>query len=290
MPSKVVAHIVIVNLVLWTTFLITACSTSSQHESDRYIEKAQRAHEADRVAEARTFARLALEDGRRASEAREILAALSRARADKLTSEGEYLSAHDAYLEAADYESTPSRRGQDRVNALQAGDRAGLADDTLMELALVALQDLPRDIELRSDIARRAEDRGAHELAIDQYLWLFSAQPENTGVGLRLGILYLNQDRPNDAVSVLQRVYELEPNNVQAALNLAAGYTELLLYREAAEIFQQLQQRFPEHPAVLRRHADFEEARGRHHRARELRQKAGDASPGIEQREMRPLR
>lgn len=290
MPSKVVARLIIVNLVLWTTVLIAACSTSSSHESDHYIDEARNAKQADRIDEARALAELAIDEGRRKGEAREILAEIYRLRAAQWIEEEEFLRAHKDYLDAAEHEPTASLRGQDRVDAITYGDAAGLPPEDLLALTLLALQDLPGDSDLRRNAARRAEDLGDHDLAIEQYLWLFSADPEDSRAGLRLGILFMDRERFNDAVSVLERVYELEPDNVQAALNLAAGYTEIRHHNGAVEIYERLLESFPDHPAVLRHYADLEEARGRHGRAQQLRQRAGDASPGVEQREMRPLR
>lgn len=289
MASKVVARVFIVNLALSATFLVVACASSSSHD-DEYLREAQRAKEAERVDEARTLAELALEEGRRTGEARELLAALSRTRAAEMTEIGDHLRAHSAYLDAADVEPTRSQRGLDLVDALNAADRAGLPDDALIELAQRALRHRPHDVELHREIARLAEDIGEDALAAEHYLWLFSADPDDTHAGLRLGLIYIALDRPADAASVLQRVYNAQPENVQAALNLANVYATLRHHDKAAELFEDLLEQFPNHPAVLRNYADFEERRGDHARARTLREKAGQATPGVERREMRPLR
>ena len=290
MPKKVVAHHRVVNFVVAALLGLTACSTSSQGAGDEYLAQAQEAQQEDQIAEARVYAELALEEGRREAEARRMLAELARARGEDRTERGDHQGALEAYLKAADYETSPERRGQDLVDALQAAQQAQLPMEERLQLVHRALEDRPHDHELRRKIAHVAEDRGDDATAAEQYLWLFSADPEDIQSGLRLGIIYMALDRPGDAASILQQVYDRQPDNVQAAINLANAYATLRYDEEAAQLFESLLEQFPEHPAVLRHYADFEERRGHHARARQLRQQAQQASPGVEQREMRPLR
>ncbi len=289
MPSKVVARLSIVNIAIVLLIGAAGCSASPAAEADEYLEEAKRAHDAERVADARLLAEMALEEGRRQGEARELLAEISRNRAEAMMAEEDYLRAHSAYLDAAELETSRTTRGRDIVGAMEAAEMADLPVEEQLELAFRALEDLPHERDIHRNVARIAEDRGDDSLAAEHYLWLFSADPEDTHSGLRLGIIYLALEQPADAASVLKRVYEQQPENVQAALNLANAYAILRHDDEASELFQHLLDDFPGHPAILRHYAEFEEGRGEREKARRLREKAGEASPGIEPREMRPL-
>lgn len=290
MPSKVVASITAVNIVLVACLVLAGCAATPDDEDDAYLDQAREARDAQNLDEAQQLAQMADDQGHEERETQKILADVARLRAAELLDDGDHRRAYDAYLDAAAHEPSRRARGDDLRDALAAGEQANRPGRELLDVALDALSDAPADADLRRHIARLAEDVGDDQLAAEHYLWLFSADPDDTRAGFRLGILYLGIDRPADAVSVLRRVYDAEPENVQAALNLAGAYGQIQRYEEAVAIFDALLEEHPDHPAVLRSYADFESQRGNEDRARQLEQKAGDASPGVDEREMRPLR
>ena len=291
MSSKVVARRFAVNLAVGAAALtLPCCSTSPHQESDHQIESARVAQEASQYDRARTYAEMALESGRHEREARQILAEVARTRGVTMVEAGDDLRAHAAFLQAADFEPSPDLRGTDLIAAFEAASRANLPSSDRIDLALRALQDRPQELALHREIARLAEDSGRDQLAADHYLWLVSANPDDTDATLRLGIIYLEMERSTDAAAILSRLYRAQPQNILAAITLARAYSDLRDFERAEELFQDLAEQFPDHPSVLRHYADFEERRGQHHRAAQLRQRADQASPGIEQREMRPLR
>lgn len=290
MTSKVVPCCTAVNLAILLGFLITGCSSQPTYDEDRYLAEARSAQEAEDIDEAHRWAQRAVEEGRRQGEARKVLADVFRTRAEQKLEAGDAAGAHSDFLRAAEHEPTTRRRGDDLVAALEAGERGGLPDETLLEVADRAIEANPHAPDLRREAARLAEDVGDDQAAVTHYQWLVSADPDDTRAGLRLGILYLIVDRPADAAAVLETVHNLTPENIQASLNLAEAYAELERYRDAAALFELMLEQVPDHPAVLRQYADLEQRRGNHQRARQLREKAAERSPGIEQRDMRPLR
>ncbi len=290
MTSKVVPHCVAVNLALLLLFILAACSSSPTTDDESYVEQARTAKEAEEITEAHSLAQKAIDESRRTGEARRIMAQVLRIRAAEELEAGEAAKAHATYLQAAEQEPTTRRRGHDLSAALEAGIEAGVDDGDLLALAERAIEAAPQKLELRREAARLAEDTGDDASAATHYQWVLSAEPDDMGAALRLGIIYLALDRPSDAAAVLEVIYDREPENIQAALNLAEAYTEAHRYHEAAELFEAMLQLVPDHPGVLRQYANLEQARGNHSRARQLRQQASDASPGIEEREMRPLR
>lgn len=289
MTSKIVASVITVNLVVVGGLFGTGCTSSPTYDEDRWVEEARQAKQQHQLGKARTLAEKALGDGRRQGEARQIMAGIHRQRAQQMLDEHNHRRAHSAFLTAAEYEPTTRRRAGDLGEALEAGIKAGLDDAELLQLAQRTLDDDPNNADLHRDAARLAEDLGDDDTAAVHYQWLFSADPTDTRVGLRLGIVYLNLERIRDAVGVLRHVYDAEPENIQAALNLATAYAQLERYSQAAELFDAMLDQAPNHPTILRNYAELEQQRGNLERARQLYQKASDASPGVDQREMRPL-
>ena len=289
MMRNVIAAPTIVKILTAGLLITGGCTWLSSSDDAHHLEQARQAQQAERIGEARIHAEMAVDAGVHQSQAEEILAAASRYRADESYEAGHFRRAHAAYLEAAEYEPSTMRRANDLHRAYRAASQAGLDDDTLYELALDAVELRGDDTQLRRDIARLAEDRADYETAIDHYLWLFSADSTDTDVGLRLGISYLAVDQPVDAIAVLRRVREQAPDNVQAAVNLARAYIDNDRLDDADRLYQQLLEDIPDHPAILRHYAVLKQRLGEHDEARRLRQKAADASPAVEEREMRPL-
>ncbi len=290
MCSKVAPHRLIVNLMVLIILLATACASSEPHQGDLYLKDALQAQQAGEIDAARTMAELAADDGRREREALELLAKLSRDQARSFEEAGEHRKAHDAFLAAAEREPRRTRRARDLRDALSSGDAAGLGPQDLLDVTLLALQDAPDDLSLHRQAARLAEELGDDELALTQYLWLYSALPDDQRIALRLGIIFLSLDRPADGAAVLQRIYNADPRNIQAAINLSTAYQQLGRVEEVAELFEELVENFPENTGILLRYAAFEEERGYSGRAARLRRQAQETQPVIEEREMRPLR
>lgn len=289
MDPKFIAPRLFVNLLLGLLALTAACATEPP-QGDIYLRQAYIARDSGDIDEAREKAELAIDDGRREREARELLAALSRTEAREKEADGDHAGAMEAYLQAAEYELKRVRRARDLQSALQAATRAAVPMGDLLELTLLALEDSPDNIELHREAARLAEELDDPQTAHDHYLWLVSADPENMRATFRLGIAFLSLDRPADAAAVLLRVYRADPTHLQAAMNLISAYDDLGRHEDTRELFEELVREFPDQPFILNRFAAFEEEQGNSFRADRLRQRAEDAAHTVEQREMRPLR
>lgn len=267
----------------------TSCALWADDGEDEHLHAARQAKQAQQLDAARLHAEAAVERGEHTARAEEILAAVVRARADEAYEQGLYRRAHRSYLDAADYEPASIRRARDLDRAFEAGLRVGLDDGELLELAERLLQYHSDDLEVRREAARLAEDLGDFETAADHYRWLLAADATDTDIALRLGIAYLATDRPDEAVSVLQRTYQHNPDHHQVAINLANAYQRTGRVDHALEVYDDLLERNPDHPGILRRSARLHRQIGNEDRARQLMERAAEASPGVEDRQMRPL-
>lgn len=288
--SPAVFRLLAVTSIVFVAATALGCALwSDRNGDDEYLHAAHQAKQAEQLDIARLRAEAALEEGRHTARAEEILAAVSRTRADEAFDEGLYRRAHQSYLEAADYEPAAIRRAADLRRAFEAAGHFGLADDEMLQLAERILEYHPEDTDLRREAARLAEDLTDYETAVDHYRWLLATDETDTGVALRLGISYLAVDRPGEAMSLLQRAYQRDRDNIQIAINLADAYRQLDYDDHALDLYDDLVERFPDHPAVLRRAARLHRQLGDDDRARRLQQQAAEASPGVDDREMRPL-
>jgi tetratricopeptide (TPR) repeat protein len=275
--------------------LALACSLSACQSApppgDLYLRDAHLARQAGQTEEARTFAELAVEDGRHEREARELLALIHRQEGRSAAEHGDHRRAHAFFSSAAEAELDRVRRARDLHSALEAADQIPLGQDEILELILLILQDDPQNASLHRRAAHLFEDLGEEERAATYYVWLVAADPDDMRSTFRLGVIYLALGRYRESAAMLQRVYAANPRNLPAAMNLVAALQHLERHEDVGALFDELLQLFPEQPMLLSRYADFEESQGRTERAASLRHQAVEASPAIEEREeMRPLR
>lgn len=279
-------------LMIVASLSSTGCRSSRPHPGDLYLHEATAARERGDLEEARQKARLAIEDGRREREAREFLASIYRNQARSAQEDGDLIAASELFFEAAHIEPSRRRQEHDYRSALAAAENsAQLSERQYLETLERVIEALPGDSDLHFKAARQADDLGDAEKALDHYLWLLSADPDNSQIALRTGINFLSAGRPKDAAAVLKRLYQQEPENFQAAINLVSALQELGEIDEIRALFELLVERFPDQPGLLFRFANFEADQGNHAQAQQLRQQAQQASPAIEEREdLRPLR
>ncbi len=363
--------------LILATALVFAAGCATAPTPDERFDQAQQAHDDGDVDRARMLAAASIELGKDTEQTRALLAETLRARAEQNMDDQLYERAYHGFLDAADNEPSAPRQAKDYARAIAAGEHddvdAGrlreLVDKTLsldpentdwhhlaarlaedrgdyntavehylwlysaspeeFELAFQlagaylnadrpsdaasvleqTLQRQPDDpdagskladayeeldfhekaAQLHRDLAADAEERADHQAAIDHYGWLFSNDPSDATAGLRLGINYLAVDRPDDAAHALEQTLEHHPDNLQAGLNLTNAYQQLDRTDDAVDTFEQLLEHHPEHPGLLRRFAQLKAQLGEQQRARELEERAIEATPGLEQRDMRPL-
>ncbi len=269
---------------------LVGCQTAPT-EADIFLRDAYLARDAGDREEARAQAQKAVDDGRRAREARELKAFLHREDAREALETGDPAAAKASFLLAAEAELDRIRRGRDLHAALRAADEIPLGPQEILDLIERTLREDPQNHDLQLRSAHIADELGDLDRAVAHYTWVIAADPRDMRSTLRLGMLYQDQGRYREAAAVLQRVYQAQPDNLPAAMNLIASLTELHRTDEVGPIYEELLRHFPEQPVVLSRYADFEESQGRPERAARLRRQAEAASPAIEEREeMRPLR
>lgn len=275
---------------LLSVLLATACSTSSPHPDDLRLREAYLAREAGHIDQATSIAEELTLREHRHDEARELLAALHRNQAHQALTEERFHDAYEGFLLAAEHSLVTHRRARDLRGALDAGEHLNLDPSTKLTILTRLLESDPRDLDLHLATAHLAEDLERFELATHHYLHIYSARPDDLHSGLRLGILFLELNRPLDAAAILEPIHTRQPDNIQAAFNLITAWESLGRTTELEALLQRLLAQHPERPAIYHRYARFLESQGRSDEASQQRQKALEHSPAIKERQMRPLR
>jgi Tfp pilus assembly protein PilF len=279
-------------LIIATLVLCTAagCATGSDPVTRAYLEDAAEAIDNDRLEEAKIMAQLAVERNPNMRESRSLLAQVHRDLASRAVAQDEPLQARQHWEKAGEVEPSRQRRAQDYLQALELAIALFEADLEIAKLATLAVEADPTLIAARRHAALHWDNANEKDLAIDHYLWLWSAFPDDLQVGLRLGMLYLGTGRLADANAVFNVVLSRDPHNVQAALNRAVALEEMGLRGEAREVYEAILSHFPDNPSLLLRYAGFLERIGETRRAERLMDRAYEQMPGVERREMRRLR
>lgn len=269
--------------------LAPACETGST--ANEYISDAQTAIDAERYGQARTLADRAVEHGAEPDDRRlkRIRAAIIRGSAEHAREEKNFERAAALYREAADEEPDERNAADDYLQLARIQKKL---DQSPAEIAKTAELAIDRNPGLRPAyrLAGRMWDRaGNTNRAVERYLWAFEADRTDSQIGFRLGSLYRQMDKPFDAISVFKRLLAHDSDHVQARVNLAELYGLVDRPSQAKKQYETLIERHPESSGILRRYAEFLEQQGETSRAREIMQRARDAMPAVEQRNMREL-
>ena len=91
--------------------------------------------------------------------------------------------------------------------------------------------------------------------AADNYARAVQLFPEEPEVNYYMGLICTRQQKSNEAVSWLEKAYNLEPNNLQTMLALSAAYDEVRDAQRAEQLYAKLLKQYPGLPVVLNNYA-----------------------------------
>jgi tetratricopeptide (TPR) repeat protein len=100
-------------------------------------------------------------------------------------------------------------------------------------------------MQMRQVLAGLYQLLGNTDGMIQQYQGMSALAPEDTGILNQLVNLYLQQNRQNEALEILQRLSGLEPTNYQHPLRIAQLYAQLAQVEVARQFAQQALQLAP---------------------------------------------
>ncbi|MFW5968832.1 MAG: tetratricopeptide repeat protein, partial [Persicimonas sp.] len=204
--------------------------------------------------------------------------------------DGAFDVAFERFQRASGLEPNHERRFEDLLEAVKAGQEAGMPPEKLAEVATRATELEANSREAQALAARLWDDAGRPNKALPHYQWLYKVDPEDDKVGARLGTLLLSEGRTGQARDVLEEVHKRAPERAVTGMKLAEALEKLGEDERAEEVYETLLEEHPDRVGVLLRYARFLAAHGKRERARELQEKAGEVQPATEEREMRELR
>lgn len=111
-----------------------------------------------------------------------------------------------------------------------------------------ALSAQPRDPGLRSDYGLLLQRLGEHEAARQQWLDVLRARPESVEALNNLAALALQQNRPGEAQTWLERARAIRPDDPVTASNLAKALSEQGRIVEALAVAESGLRQHPAHP------------------------------------------
>ncbi len=269
--------------------LAPACETGST--ANEYISDAQTAIDAERYGQARSLADRAVEHGAEPNDRRleRIRAAIIRGSAEAARDEANLERAATLFREAAEEEPAETKAADDYLQLARIQKQLDQSPADIAETAELAIDRNP-GLRPAYRLAGRMWDRaGNADRAVERYLWAFEADRTDSQIGFRLGSLYRQMDKPVDAISIFERLLAHDSDHVQARVNLAELYELVDRPSQAKQQYETLIERHPESSGILRRYAEFLEQRGETSRARKIMQRAREAMPAVEQRNMREL-
>jgi Tfp pilus assembly protein PilF len=263
--------------------------------AQKYIEDARNELESNHLTEARALLELAREEGAPPEQTRSLAASIERETAtaliekDKLE-QGHIGQAFELFSKAAELEPDEDKRLEDLLAAIETGRQAGVMAKKLAPLASQAVALKTRSEDAQRLAAQLWDDAGEPKRALPYYAWLHKVSPDETAITLRLAQLYLADDQLREAKRLFEDVHKAQPANVIAALKLAELHTRLNEHSKARALYEDLIEAYPERASILIRYARYLHEQGDTQRARQFQERAQQAQPGIERREMRQLR
>lgn len=258
--------------------------------AEKYLQDARAKLDAKRYTEARALLELAHEEGAPTEPTRDLSAELERALAQQALAKDDAPQAYEHLRRAAELEPDADQRFADLVAAVEAGQQAGAMAAELAPLASQAVELRTSSQKAQTLAAHLWDDAGEAARALPYYQWLHKVAPDDTGVAVRLGTLYLNEGKLAQARQLFEAIHRDQPDNVIAALKLADVYARLDDHAQATRLYEKLVEAYPERTGILFRYARYLDEQGDAERAARLRQRAREALPGVKRRKMRDLR
>lgn len=271
------------------SLLLLAFCAGCPGSSEDYLVKSKTALAEKRSEKATELAEKAYEAEPENRDVRLTYARALREMADATESRGELEASLDYRLRAAAIEPRRKERAADlNQAALLARDisKTGAA----LEAYEASIEADPTQIETRRAAAHLHDETGNTQPAIRHYLWLWEADRSDQAMGIRLGFLYLAEERLSDAEAVFKRILNASPTNVQAALGRIEALEKMGKPRAVDHAWHDLVDSHEDNPGILFRYADYLDRAGKKSAAERWRKRAEDILPGVKRRKMRRLR
>jgi len=254
-----------------------------------YLGDAREALEEDRYGEASGYLDLSERNGGLEREIQTLRARIERGRAIRALDAGRDREAYETFIRAADIDPRRRASAQTYLRALEVGRRLGISTPQLASVAQKAVEADPGSARARRHAGRLWDAAGEREKAAREYLWIWQSDRSRTDIGRRLAVVYIQLDRPEDAIAILEQVLEQSPDDAQASIKLAKLYARVGDSARARQVYERLVDEHPDKPGVLLQYARFLREQGDRSRANRLQEQAYEQMPGREEREMREL-
>ncbi len=104
-----------------------------------------------------------------------------------------------------------------------------------------ALAEKDEDIlQIRYQLAKLYRSEGKNELALDEYIFLTSANEGNFSVYIELAEIYIEMNNQSSAINALKRALDLYPDSTETMQMLADTYADIEEYAKAENYYERL--------------------------------------------------
>ena len=139
---------------------------------------------------------------------------------------------------------------QPRMNLAKTFERLDRPDDAIGALEDALTQD-PRHIEAKVYLAGLLHRAGNLRRALHALDDILDAQPDHPGALFLAGLVYLQDDQPDDAIEFLGRAAAVAPDSADVQLNLVSAYRSAERFDEALPIAQRAVDTNPDNAPIL---------------------------------------
>ncbi|VAX42804.1 hypothetical protein MNBD_PLANCTO03-1471 [hydrothermal vent metagenome] len=119
---------------------------------------------------------------------------------------------------------------------------------------MIGVESAKRDAEAaltHAQAAREAEERGEHELVLEEYSKAVAADPTNAAVMFRFAFLLDMAGQDDEAIALYERVCEFKPAPINALMNAAVLYEDRGEYVKAERCLRQILETNPTHARAV---------------------------------------
>jgi len=169
---------------------------------------------------------------------------------------------------------------EDHVERAHEFYEAGRWDDAESELRK-ALDRNPYQAEWHFNLGLTLDAAGRHSAAASAFEGAFDLMPDDPQSALMVGVSLLRADQPSDSLRWLERVHDLDAENVPALVHRIEAHTRLSQHEQAEFVFYLAQQVDELHPEPYAAIADSLLARGLNDRAMWCLREAAKLDPDL---------
>lgn len=258
--------------------------------AEKYLQDARAKLDSKQYTEAEALLEVARDEGAPQPATDALMAEVQRQIAEQAAQDGQPKKAYEHHKTAAGLEPDPNKRFADLMATIDAGRQAGIMATDLAPLASEAVTIETSSRKAQKWAAQLWDDAGKPGRALPYYQWLHKVSPDDVGLAVRLGTLYVGTEHLDEARRLLETVHQSHPDHVIVALKLANVYARQGDHARATKLFEKILAAHPKSTGVLFGYARYLRAQGDAKRANQLEARARGALPTIKRRKMRKLR